>query len=251
MLLSPLGVGRVNSGGYSACVPAGDCKRRQVLINLFLLFSSQICEEGHSIKQHPAVSSVFYFDNIGGATAVFGQTKCPDKAGLLPVLPSDVAFTLPYPNQLFLFRGDLYHAVTHAPETPGHMRPTSLRPRRTLLINWWRTRPGGPADLPPCFIFDPSCASEGLLENEATSEQHKRVPPCQSDLNFEFEHDMEDWRQQKIPLHLLGDHGTPPMMVLYKPPAGAMAENDTEWPHHYARKSAAPPADEGNPLVSS
>lgn len=61
-----------------------------------------------TLKRHPCVSSVFYLDDVGGGTAVFGQTTCD--GALTPALPSHVAVAFPMPNQLLLFQGDRLHA---------------------------------------------------------------------------------------------------------------------------------------------
>jgi hypothetical protein len=56
----------------------------------------------------------------------------------------------PRRNRLLLFEGDRYHAVMHPSPPPTNV----LGQRITLLVNWWRERPGGAADLPERFIFD-------------------------------------------------------------------------------------------------
>ena len=59
----------------------------------------------------PIASSVFYFDKVGGGTAVAAQTESMETGDLLPQLPDKVLVSFPRKNQLLLFRGDLYHGV--------------------------------------------------------------------------------------------------------------------------------------------
>jgi len=51
----------------------------------------------------------------------------------------EVALAHPCRNRLLLFEGDRYHAVMHP-------SPRSAQGQRvTVLINWWRERPGAGA----------------------------------------------------------------------------------------------------------
>lgn len=81
---------------------------------------------------HPAVASVLYLGDDGGATAVFGQAKRRVHAASLgtqgekafsstvlrPRLPVEVAVVHPRRNRLLLFEGDRYHAVLHPSPSP-------------------------------------------------------------------------------------------------------------------------------------
>jgi hypothetical protein len=46
---------------------------------------------GGVVVAHPAVASVLYLSNVGGATAVFGQAKSNAASVLRPRLPVEVA----------------------------------------------------------------------------------------------------------------------------------------------------------------
>jgi hypothetical protein len=72
----------------------------------------QILADGTSVKRHPSVSSVFYLNDIGGGTVVFGQTRDLRSlhGALAPALPSHVAVAFPTRNQLLVFQGDRLHA---------------------------------------------------------------------------------------------------------------------------------------------
>lgn len=101
--------------------------------------------DGTAATRNPVVSSVFYFDAVGGPTVVCGQ-RSTGEGGLVPVYPTQISVTFPYPNQLMLFGGDLFHAVFHQTKT-------TIETRYTLLINWWTEKPSGASDLPACFCW--------------------------------------------------------------------------------------------------
>jgi len=91
--------------------------------------------DGTTLKRHPCVSSVFYLDDVGGGTAVFGQTRHWGSCGvvdgaLTPALPSHVAVAFPKPNQLLLFQGDRLHAGGSLTALAHHPQAGVERERR-------------------------------------------------------------------------------------------------------------------------
>ena len=169
---------------------------------------------------HPALSSVFYLDGIGGATAVFAQRRCVVARGvstLEPPLPPHAALAFPTPNQLLLFRGDLLHGVLQPLGTARGPRPTDEAPRRTVLVNFWNGRPSAAhAPAPP------------LPPPHAADERRPASPSCadfvQLPASSSFE--AERWREQRLPETAVGSlpkgEGPPPPVLLSfssRPPA--------------------------------
>mmetsp|Transcript_24612 Transcript_24612/g.46711 ORF Transcript_24612/g.46711 Transcript_24612/m.46711 type:complete len:337 (+) Transcript_24612:419-1429(+) len=160
----------------------------------------QLLDDGSCLRQHPCISSVFYFDVIGGPTVVFDQTKT-DHSGLVPAVPTRVAVMHPQPNHLLVFQGDLFHGVLH----PDHF-PEGVS-RYVLLVNWWPRRPGGPSSLPKeyCFPRDTHKPEKQPEEPEDSS----RVPDSANSaavVHFEvctrntiFLSDAAEWAAQQIP----------------------------------------------------
>jgi len=77
--------------------------------------SPEGCECEMTLFAHPILASVFYLDNVGGATALFGQTRKHEREipRLHPRVPHEVVTVHPRRNRLLLFEGDRYHAVLH------------------------------------------------------------------------------------------------------------------------------------------
>ena len=171
------------------------------------------------IESHATLSSVFYLDDFGGPTVAFGQTQ--QEGSLSPASPTSVAVSFPHPNQLFVLRGDLFHGVL------GTAQPNpEQRSRFTLLFNWWPERPFGPSDLPDCFAFGHSAATEGETpepsQRRTAIEWRATVPFVESD-------QLPDWRAQRLPLELSEiDRGPGCPLVLSYPslPDGRQAEGD-------------------------
>ena len=186
---------------------------------------------------HPAVASVLYVSNCGGPTAVFGQrmTRAKERnaslesrsttrktsradddavAALTPRYPSEVAVAHPLRNTLLLFEGDRYHAVMHPPsrsperaeEVPEGGAPPPRRAevgqRVTVLVNWWRERPRGPADLPARFVTPPF--AETRHEHTRPSDGRPGAPPSSLALPVvrmphAFREHAAAWRAQTVP----------------------------------------------------
>eukprot|EP01065_Artemidia_motanka_P010699 TRINITY_DN15715_c0_g1_i1.p1 TRINITY_DN15715_c0_g1~~TRINITY_DN15715_c0_g1_i1.p1 ORF type:complete len:303 (+),score=83.64 TRINITY_DN15715_c0_g1_i1:55-909(+) len=120
--------------------------------------------EGASVKRFPTVSSVLYLDGEGGAlgpTAVFSKELTPPARRSQD--PVTVHVAPPIHNSLLLFDGVLYHGVLHPATTP----PAGWQ-RRTLLVNYWLERPGGPADLPQEFVAESGPVRLGAAVSRGT-----------------------------------------------------------------------------------
>jgi hypothetical protein len=94
-------------------------------------------------RQHPALSSVFFFNRVrGGQLAVTDQL--PGRAGApSPQKPGALSIAVPRRNRYVVFRGDRFHGVL---DSEGRSKgPVSRTPagrlRVTLVINFWRRRP--------------------------------------------------------------------------------------------------------------
>jgi hypothetical protein len=185
------------------------------------------------IERRPALSSVFYLDDFGGPTVVFGQTEVA--AGLSPRWPTRAVASFPHPNQLFVFRGDLFHGVL-ATTQPN---PTE-RSRFTLLYNWWLDRPHGPADLPACFAFDDtdaarseqvasSCSNgnDSVTEGEISPRRREHVEWGGSSGSCAFSQSghLPAWRAQQLPEELASVARSPgaPLHIAY---GGGNAEEE-------------------------
>ena len=74
-------------------------------------------------RRNPSIGSVLYLSREGGATVAFGQRRniSISSATLCPRLPQELVVVHPRQNRLFLFDGDLFHAVMH-PQNPANIR---------------------------------------------------------------------------------------------------------------------------------
>mmetsp|Transcript_3108 Transcript_3108/g.13462 ORF Transcript_3108/g.13462 Transcript_3108/m.13462 type:complete len:224 (+) Transcript_3108:379-1050(+) len=74
-------------------------------------------------RRNPSIGSVLYLSREGGATVAFGQRRniSTSSATLCPRLPQELVVVHPRQNRLFLFDGDLLHAVMH-PQNPANIR---------------------------------------------------------------------------------------------------------------------------------
>ncbi len=74
-------------------------------------------------RRNPSIGSVLYLSREGGATVAFGQRRniSISSAALCPRLPHELVVVHPRQNRLFMFDGDLFHAVMH-PQHPANMR---------------------------------------------------------------------------------------------------------------------------------
>ena len=144
------------------------------------------------LEKHPTLSSVFYLDDFGGGTAAFGQTKQPDTGKLVPRLPTSAVVSFPHPNQLFVFRGDLFHGVLATTERGP---ADAERSRFTLLYNWWSERPHGPCELPQEFAFGPPSVRSAVLTVA------KRLSSITADggCSFGQSSHLADWQSQQLP----------------------------------------------------
>lgn len=184
------------------------------------------------VERRPHLSSVFYLDEFGGPTVVFGQTEPETGAGLSPRLPTTALASFPYPNQFLVFRGDLFHGVL-ATTQPN---PTE-RSRFTLLFNWWPERPHGPASLPPCFAFgqtfEPTTSSD---DGDGTMRRRECVEWVAPDRkSFAQSGHLPAWQAQQLPSELESVARTPgaPLQITYGTPSARQdgAEgNEKEWP---------------------
>lgn len=161
-----------------------------------------VCAPIGSSVQHPLISSVLYLSVSGGPTAVFGQrgnggsiAPYGDAAGPSPPsepLPGCAALAFPTPGSLLYFQGDLLHCVLHTPPAPLGVAPTESEPRRTLLINFWATRPPGASDvplpLPPWPGVGNTLSTVGAL-----------CEPRLLQVDAPFARDASSWRQQHLP----------------------------------------------------
>ena len=154
---------------------------------------------------HPDVASVLYLTNFGGPTAVFGQAR-HEMAGtnetiLVPQYPREVAVAYPSRNRVLLCKGDRYHAVLHPP-------PNDKRGQRvTVLINCWRSRPRGPADLPDEFVTKEWVMGIGTSTTlvEGIRAVPHPLPVFSEDATF-AEH-APAWRAQTVPSDLVFHSG--------------------------------------------
>ena len=174
---------------------------------------------------HPAVASVLYVSDAGGPTAVFGQrrTKRDERmndadasssetsavAALTPRYPSEVAVVYPRRNTLLLFEGDRYHAVMHPPESDEKSQQSGQRV--TVLVNWWRERPRGPADLPDRFVTPPfAYDAAGTEETDPHVTDRRNTASCRdrsallplpvlSVVPMTFREHLPSWRAQTVP----------------------------------------------------
>jgi hypothetical protein len=166
--------------------------------------------------RHPAVASVLYVGQAGGPTAVFGQRK--KNARLVPRYPSEVAVAHPTRNTLLLFEGDRYHAVMHPPkrfesdETAEKSQQSQQSTQRvTVLVNWWRERPRGPADLPDRFVTPPFAYDRsGTGETNPHINDRPLAASCRdrsallplpvvSVVPMTFREHLPSWRAQTVP----------------------------------------------------
>ena len=172
---------------------------------------------------HPAVASVLYVSDAGGPTAVFGQRiaflgkkknapRDDDAAtttALTPRYPSEVAVVYPRRNTLLLFEGDRYHAVMHPPESDEKSQQSGQRV--TVLVNWWRERPRGPADLPDRFVTPPfAYDAAGTEETDPHVTDRRNTASCRdrsallplpvvSVVPMTFREHLPSWRAQTVP----------------------------------------------------
>lgn len=183
-------------------------------------------DAGATEVAHPAVASVLYVSNGGGPTAVFGQrrTKRDERmndadasssetsavAALTPRYPSEVAVVRPRRNTLLLFEGDRYHAVMHpanSSDSESGARGTEApRQRVTVLVNWWRERPRGAADLParfvtPRFVPDREEGKEKTASGAASSKPRALALPVVR-VPHAFREHAAAWRVQTVPIAL-------------------------------------------------
>lgn len=177
---------------------------------------------------HPAVASVLYVSDAGGPTAVFGQRiaflgkkknapRDDDAAtttALTPRYPSEVAVVYPRRNTLLLFEGDRYHAVMHPPERSESAvseKSQQSGQRVTVLVNWWRERPRGPADLPDRFVTPPfAYDTAGTEETDPHVTDRRNTASCcdrsallplpvMSVVPMTFREHLTSWRAQTVP----------------------------------------------------
>ena len=183
---------------------------------------------------HPAVASVLYVSDAGGPTAVFGQRKVITKkkknapirdddaattTALTPRYPSEVAVVYPRRNTLLLFEGDRYHAVMHprsersSESDESDEKSQQSGQRVTVLVNWWRERPRGPADLPDRFVAPPFAhdaagteVTDPLLLTDRRNtllscrDRSALLPlPVMSVVPMTFREHLPSWRAQTVP----------------------------------------------------
>ena len=185
---------------------------------------------------HPAVASVLYVSDAGGPTAVFGQRKVITKkkknalirdddaattTALTPRYPSEVAVVYPRRNTLLLFEGDRYHAVMHPRSERSSESAVSEKSQQsfptqrvTVLVNWWRERPRGPADLPGRFVTHRFVAYDAAGTEETSighvtdrrdtllscRDRSALLPlPVMSVVPMTFREHLTSWRAQTVP----------------------------------------------------
>ncbi|KAL3907311.1 MAG: hypothetical protein SGPRY_010214 [Prymnesium sp.] len=188
-----------------------------------------LLHDGEAEERLPLLSSVAYLSDTGGATAVFAQSK--RGGSLLPPSPSSLALAFPRRGRLLLFDGSLFHGVLHP--SPPASPPSSARPRRTLLVNLWASRPAAanepasqtPLPLPPLGELSPAPHGELSLPplrklsslslsarstppieflsshplEEITPPLCGELPPLLLDLPRAFGADADSWRRQLLP----------------------------------------------------
>jgi hypothetical protein len=184
------------------------------------------------VERRPHLSSVFYLDDFGGPTVVFGQTEPESGAGLSPRLPTTAVASFPHPNQFLVFRGDLFHGVL-ATTQPN---PTE-RSRFTLLLNWWPERPHGPVDLPPCFAFGQTLeptTSSGTGDSDMRQREYVEwVAPGHK--SFTQSGHLPAWQAQQLPSELERVARPPgaPLRIRYGAPLpqqDSVEDNEKNWP---------------------
>lgn len=161
-----------------------------------------VVAEATLTTQHPILSSVCYLSASGGPTAVFKGRA--------------VALGFPWPASLLLFEGDLPHCVLHAPPPPLAEPTSEDRPRRTLLVNFWASRPPGATDVPlpslpalPTALEAAFGRSGGSDSSEPTVSSTLRLmltaggPPTKSPrVSTPFVSHAPSWRRQQLPSDL-------------------------------------------------
>lgn len=106
---------------------------------------SGLMVDGSMVSAHPAMSTVLYLGDEGGATVVFDQGPGENGVGLRPACPRRLAVCPPMPNRLLAFKGDRYHGVLHGTSQGVEWV------RRTVVLNWWTVVP--PVASPPPASF--------------------------------------------------------------------------------------------------
>ena len=189
---------------------------------------------------YPETASVLYLGDVGGATAVFGQVKrrappSGDPAAssaanaLSPRFPEEVSFAHPRRNRLLTFPGDRYHAVMRPCESPVNEEGQ----RVTLLVNWWRERPSGCADVPDRFVDEAAAAAAGRDEpGPGRSARDTGTIPVLEDV-YAFGDHVRAWRAQTLPAPLARARATVSRARRRGTRAVAPDESDAdapEWP---------------------
>ena len=182
-----------------------------------------------SCHYYPAIGTVVYLGDYGGATAVFNQSM--GQNGTTPTLPREVALVYPRRNRVLAFNGKLYHGVMEFPAATGRERK-----RATLLVNYWRNKTAGE-------LFTPTVKTDTLLMQRAAKildgsecRSHQRVPPRikyperQTFEGVDFYEDFKAWREQRVPARvnerlnkLIADEGTSPFFWFHY---GSQKSND-------------------------
>ena len=128
---------------------------------------------------------------------------------MTPRYPSEVAVVYPRRNTLLLFEGDRYHAVMHPPESDEKSQQSGQRV--TVLVNWWRERPRGPADLPDRFVAPPfAYDAAGTEETDPHVTDRRNTASCRdrsallplpvlSVVPMTFREHLPSWRAQTVP----------------------------------------------------
>lgn len=163
----------------------------------------------HNLRICPDVSSIFYLTGGAGPTVIFNQTF--NQFGLLPRIPSKVAFVWPETNKFIAFQGDLYHGVVR------HPKPSkSIFFRKTLILNWWRER--RPLE---AIELHHGLRVDGMKYSPQVDPATKAKIKVQ-EIKYEnaFETYLEAWIQKAIPLRggTTDDMPTSGLQVLKFPP---------------------------------
>ncbi|CAE8607104.1 unnamed protein product [Polarella glacialis] len=182
-------------------------------------------DTGTFLRRLPVVSSVFYFGEVGGPTAVFDQAPVFDDARatcMEPVLPTQAVLVRPRRNRYLLFRGECFHAVMGAPEKDAGQT------RLTLLVNWWQpgALPGVACRCPPEQASGSGAAEGGddkdkVRHDGVASTATRRVAAERRDCADFAEH-LADWRLQIAPA--AGD-----VVWLHYPPSEAAFPFGFHW----------------------